>query len=483
MLDPVFPKIYGGNANRDNIQSNGMGGNWETTYNSYIKPQEIESRPQYVDTAQLQKTHWQGNGDSSDMISETKAKYIAHPLPKKDQILTRQSLNVSNIIDNNNQPMETRESLNRYKASSSLGVPKPTISHQQLAASHIDLKQAGSIDWSTTSGSAYVYHQPDPAKPALTDLRSGNGIREAMENQGGFQVMVSEAHDNYRKIPYQPNKNNNTDVRKTSIRVGGDAITYETTNKHDFKKFTISPADIEQQKISTAQLQRSQFEVGNKSHPTEKTSYQETFKGYPDSKPPKHAEKTAFISHHDYRNCNETFKSSSQDAYVPLNGKPARPADMNLNASHVKLGESNVHETSSLYSETFKPLPLGQNTRIDPAEVRAFHTKHHTNIETIAGIESNKTINQTSYVAHPESRPREPIRFDSNSKPICMADPSSIQMMSTMKSDFKYPTNGTRNEIVNNKLQSSHIQLGGMNTEWRTTQSDYFQYKTFRKGD
>lgn len=482
--EPVFPKIYTGNSNRDSIQTGGVPNTWETTYHSYIKPQEGQIEPQYVDTVALQKTHWQGNGESSDMLSETKAKYIQYPIQKKDQIQTRQNLMSTNYADDNRLPMETRESLNRYKVASSLGVSKPTISHQQLAASHIDLKQAGNDDWTTTTGSAYQYHQPDPAKPALADLRSGNGAREAMDNQGAFQVYVSEAHDNYRKFNIPPSQNNNQDLRKTSIRVGGDKVTYETTNKHDFKKISIDPSELESQKISTAQLQRSQFEVGNRSYPTEKSSYQETFKQYPDAQPPKPVEKSAFVSHHDYRNCNETFKSSSQDAYVPLNGKPSRPFNMNLNQSHVKLGENSVHETTSLYNETFKPQSSTiQNTHVDPAEARAFHTRHHANVTTIVGIETNKTINQTSYVPHPESRPREPIRNDFNSNPICMANQSTIQMQSTMKSDFKAPQPTAPNQAVNNRLQNSHLHLGGMNTEWKTTQSDYFQYKTFRKGD
>ena len=84
-----------------------------------------------------------------------------------------------------------------------------------------------------------------------------------------------------------------------------------------------------------------------------------------------------------------------------------------------------------------------------------------------------------TYVPHPECRPREPIMFDDESRAITMSDPTLIVRESTMKKDYVKMDVKPPAPLIN-KLQTSHIQFGNMKNDWKTTQDDYFQFKTYK---
>ena len=502
--EPIFPN----HSNKINLNNDSFGtpgapvDDWQTTYDEFNKKKNVSAISLRNDTSKLQQTHWVGGNEATNYQSEMKANYIPHPIENSNRSQrTRDQLMRSSYTFNDGFPMETRASLAMQKyGQSDLQQNKPARSNSELQRSHFNYQDANSNKWTTTSGSSYVWRQGEPAKPQITeDLRAGSGMRESMNNQSSFNVIQSETQSQYKapsreRLIEQREAIHTKDLTRTTHQFGNYKNDYETTNKHDFVPLHLPQQDYDKMKEQKRQLARSNFDVGNPNAHTENSSYTETFVPIEGNTTEEARQmrlrnsQASLVSHHDFRNCNETFHSSSQDAYVPLKTQePQKALQLNLQQTHVKLGEDNVHEMKSLYSDTFQyraPERRSQSSLADEQKansrmMRDFHTQHHTKVTTVVGLEDNKTTNQATYVPHPDAKPRQPIRFDDSSMAVSMADPTLIVKQSTMKTDY-VPLHAKPSVPVSNQLQQSHIQFGNMANDWRTTQKDYFQFKTYR---
>lgn len=486
MSDPSFPKRYVPPRRDSGIIGNGEGDQWTTTYQSDSRPKDLSDSSNWgtasIDTEKLQSTHWRTGTESAEMVSNYKSDYHVHPQVQREAVKTRDELMASSIVLGDGRPMETRQSLNSQKVISSAAVPRTDI-HQQIVGSHIALGMGnggGADQWETTNHSSFKGLQGMPAQTYQDRFHSGDGARDAI--CAGYVApnkseMKSEFVPLNSKVDHRDFHEVESKLRKTSFQVGDvTTTTYETTNKAEFKKLPIENHDPGYAKRQKARLSESQILHSNERMPT-KSMYDETFVEHKGFLPPKSNERTAFISHHDFRNCNEVFTSTSQDAFPVRAVTKTEPVDNRLRDTHVVIGEPTINENRSLYQDTF----IKKTPQNNSSERRDYHHEDHIRV-TNPGEELHfTTTTQASYLPHPGFKPRDPIQFSQIEHVITPADPSLTVTESTMKSTFIAHPNQKVNAPVNNSLQTSHINIsGGAENQYRTTQHDYFQFKTFK---
>ena len=477
---PTFPNHNYNNNYHDNVSiGHSKLNDWETTYNSTQKIQKTIPQQIKVDTITLQKTNWTPGNVNEEYKSISHSEFQPIPPQQPTKGRTRDELMATSFSLGDDNFYETRETLSNSKASKFTEYEK--VTKTQIPQSNINLIQTNNNDWSTTSKDSYKlynnYKTPDKANFLIKD---GEGTKSTMMNQSSYRIYETETGSNYIKHNKQSNNPINNNLKQSTLKIGDEKTSYITTNKSDFKNIDLNNV---QNKINKPDINKSGLYLGNKNSNLETTSYQDNFHIYEDHKPPSLMPRTAFISHHEFRNCNETFQTTSKDSYKPLELNPQKPLDLHLNEGNIKIGESNQSIKTSLYQDTYKKHYINNNNnKNDTINTKAFHTEHHTNVTTIAGLNENKTTSQESYINHKGIIPRSAIKFPEKSTVISMADPSLIITESTMKKDYLPIKNFEKGSSVNLALQNSHIQIKGeMKDEWKTTQSEYFKFKTYKK--
>jgi len=481
---PTFPTHLGSPKGGDNVNISGFGLNsWETTYKSNLKQFDSAPRTQEYDTVTLQKTHWTTGNISDEMVSENHSTFRPIPPQKVVQGRTRDQLMATTFSLGNGYPMETRESLNHQCIVSQ----KDSEKRKKMDIpnkSSITISQNIVNDWRTTTKDSYTpykdYKSPEIIQKQLND---GEGTRETLMNQRTNHDYSTESQSNY--ISHKQNNRSSsvdqTKLKKSSVVVGDTGNHYSTTHQDAFCDKQADVIESQKAKQTRVAFGKSGFKVGSNMDPIEKTTYEENFVDYGGYKPPTNMPKTAFISHHEFRNCNDTFKTSTQEAYTQYKLTPPPPAEIHLNDVHIPAGDQSFHQLRSLYQDTFIPQKQTHQT-IDFSKTKAFHTQHHTNVTTIAGLQDVKSVSQSTYVPHSGIRPRSPIRNDSEVRVVSMSDPSLVIKESTMKKDFVPFSSNQNRHPVNNELQASHIQIKGeTNEKWTTSQGDYFKFTTYQK--
>ncbi|OHS92917.1 hypothetical protein TRFO_40741 [Tritrichomonas foetus] len=492
MLDtPSFPKRYiPQNMDGFSVKTNAPT-NWETTYSAEIQAKQI-SPENYVrsdiDTATLQSTHWTTGNERSDMISETKDKYrqYSNIEDSRQPVRTRDQLMKSSFVLGDGSPMETRASLREKKSiQADQNLPRTGI-HQELVSSHIDLGMGGGhSQWETTTQASYKPYQSSIPAAMNPNFQSGHGAREALRSDyitNTYQTENQANFVNYNSRPEPINQQERlTRLRNSQIQIGDSNANYfQTTNQTDFVKLPIQPIDPQIAKAARDRLSRSQIYDGKKEPLNTQTSYNETFKEYKGYKPPAAAERSAFVSHHDFRDCKDTFQSESREAYQPHHITRTPQADLHLTNTHIAIGAPGYGEMRSLYRDTFKG-EQGEDQRIDPAEVRMFNTAHHSKVNDDTDHSTMMTTSQATYVHHKNVQPTEPCNWNYNEHTITPADPTLTNMTSESHAAYVHHKGAVANKPINNSLQESHINIaGGQVDQWKTTQQDYFRFKTFK---
>ena len=207
---------------------------------------------------------------------------------------------------------------------------------------------------------------------------------------------------------------------------------------------------------------------------------QDAIRAHPNFKPPPIAEKTAFVSHHDYKNWNgPQFRTTTQDAYGPKKAEKVDSINNRLQQSHVKFGNDNIHEITTLYQDTFQKHPRAvERANMDAA--RAFHMGHHSNSKSGDDVHTEITTNQATYVKFKDAKPSDICDALRGGNNIVPNEPRFTVTTSSMHEDFKPFPKSQKIQAIDNSLQRSHIQIKGDESPWTTTQADYFQFNTYR---
>lgn len=489
MFEPSFPKRRVP-PNMDGFAvSRNMPTDWETTYSADSKPKAITSDiygRSEVDTAALQSTHFKMGNDYDPTITETQDAYRAYKIDNREPIRTRDQLMKSSFVLGDGTKMETRESLTKQKSIPfDPNLPRPTM-RSELVGSHIDLGAGNQEKWETTAQAAFKPFQF--AKPSVINrnLQSSDGTKEALAANTAFNSYVTENQANFVNFKYSPNpidkQERLTRYRSSQVQLGDPTANYfQTTNQSDFKHFIIPPADRSVAKATRERLTKSQFYGDRRESMNVTSSHNDTFKEYKGFKPPKPAETNLSVSHHNFRDCNETFQSESHDSYVPHKIEVTPKVDLHLTNTHIAFGQPGYSEMKSLYRDTFTEK---QNVSepVDRAAARYFNTAHHSRVVDETDHSPMMTTSQATYVPFTGVRPRSPAQHLQSCNSVTPADPSLTVKESTMHASFVHHKNFVADKPINNSLQRSHINMSGGEPvdQWKTTQSDYFQFKTYK---
>ena len=209
-----------------------------------------------------------------------------------------------------------------------------------------------------------------------------------------------------------------------------------------------------------------------------KSVTQESIVPHPEYKPPPPAERTAFVSHCDFRNYDGKMSTTMRDDYPAKKAEPARPANMGLQQSHCNIGYTGINENRSLYSDTFKN-PGRTMDRVDANAMRAFHTAHHSKTDTGTAANTGKTTYQVTYLPQPDFRPPPSCDALKGGHNVVPQEDRFVVKESNMKESFKPPSRCDQATRQDNALQKSHLQLKSTVPNWTTTQQDYFLWYTY----
>lgn len=461
---------------------------WETTYTAGSKPKQITSDiygHSEIDSSKLQSTHWTTGNEPTTMLTEHQSQFRPYDLNQREPVRTRDELMKSSFVLGDGSKMETRQSLQQQNSMPyTPNVIRPGI-HEELVSSHIDLKSGNTEKWETTNQASYKLYQTSQPSIINPNFQSGQGAKESLSNSDYKCSYTTENQSNFVKFNIKQDpidqQERLTRYRNSNVQLGDPTDgNYVTTNQADFKPFHVQPVDPKIAKAARERLTRSQFSEDKKEPMNSRTSYNDTFIEYKNFQPPNPVARSAFISHHDFRDCNDNFLSESRDSYQPHQISKTQKVDLNLSNTHITFGMPGYCEMRSLYQDTFKGVQ-GGNQRIDPTELRNFNTAHHMRVQDYTDKQQLLTTNQTSYIHHKNVRPRSPIHFIQMDNVISPSDTSLTVKESTMHASFIPHKNVTANKPINNSLQASHINFtGGQNEKWSTTQSDYFKFKTYK---
>jgi hypothetical protein len=328
------------------------------------------------------------------------------------------------------------------------------------------------------------------------ELQRGLGAKSTFENYGAFGPGRSLYSDTYRnrggtegvgRIPKATIDNDsirfvqNTSNRwqRTNFNMGDDERRFSTT-AHD--AFQPGRADIQDPQVAHEKrlaLGRSCVMQGNNWREVPTTEMNDAIRPIPGWHRPPEAPRTAFISHQDHRNWRGPVSTENRDSYYPKIAEHVDPVNNQLQESHGSFGNPAIHETRTLYSDTFKRPPLaGELADMDAA--RAFHMGHHSNNKSGLNEGPPQTQYDAAFIDHKGVRPSDMCDALKGGHNIVANDPRHVVKQSAMKSDYPHHPGIHRPEPIDNLLQRSHLQLKGCGQAWTTTQQDYFQYETYR---
>ena len=469
---------------------------YETTYGAAMRPLTGDIQSQKINTKLLQRTHWTPGNIPTTQESEYVAKYRDFKTKaSRDPAYTRdEMMRTTFTLGNDKDPFAERTKMAEYHE----GIPKRENYQKEFTATHFDLTSTSAPKWETTNRAEFRPLSAQPATPINHHLNRGFGAKSSFEQMGAFETKTSLYQDTYKNYGnVRPETASSTAVtvngdsivfaqgmtqknQRTSVKLGGIQTDYSTTTQDGYVKTRdVVSVDPELARQRRAQFQRSCVGQGTSAIPMYKQSVMhESIVPHPECRPPPPAEKTAFVSHHEYRNWVGPMTTTSQDAFQPKKAEVRQPFNMGLQQSHMNIGYPGINENRSLYSDTFtKPPPTMD--RVDANAMRAFHTAHHSKTDTNSAARTGTTTYNDTYRPQPDFRP----------PPICDALKGGHNIVpneerfnvkeSNMKESFKPPPKIDQATRTDNKLQKSHLQLKSNCPPWTTTQQDYFLFNTY----
>lgn len=475
---------------------------WETTYGAAMRPQSADIQQQKIDTVMLQKTHWTNGNIPTTKDSEYIDKYRRFTTScVRDPAYTRdQMMQTTFSLGNDKDPFPERVMQTEYHE----GIPKRESYREQFTATHFDLSTKSAPKWETTNRESYRPHSAAPAEPINHELNRGLGTKSNFEQLGAFGTPNSLNQDTYKDWSgHRAQTASSTAVyvkdgnivfdqgmtqanQRTSVKLGGIPTTYTTTTQDGFVKQRdlqaagITAVDPTLARIRRAALTRSVVDQGTPTiAPVTKSVMRESIVPHPEYKPPPPAEKTAFISHCDFRNWDGKMTTTMREDFPVKHAEPARPANMGLQQSHCNIGYTGINENRSLYSDTFKD-PGRTMDRVDANAMRAFHTAHHSKTDTGTAARTGQTTYQVTYLPQPDFRPPPSCDALKGGHNVVPQEDRFVVKESNMKESFKAPQRCDQATRQDNALQKSHLQLKSNCPAWTTTQQDYFQFRTYK---
>lgn len=470
---------------------------WDTTYNDTMRPKTQDLGRQSIDTCMLQRTHWTPGDLKNQNESEYHERYKNFGTgSKRETVLSRDQMNRTSFTLGDGSPMASRAT-NRGTPVT----PDPRVSFQEkMVATHFDLKNpsVSEKDWATSNKTDFRPFTAKPAQSAQIELNKGLGAKSSFENYGAFRTDQSLARASYSGARPQT-----TQVRNRSVTIQGDQIDFEqnTTNKWQRTNFKVGDTEKRYSTTSADALRppknpehidphysqnkrlafaRSTVGAGNCFPTVKDSAMKEAIVPHPECKPPPMAEKSAFISHHDFRNFNGKINTTMHDALPPRKAEPVEPINNHLQTSHMVLGAAGVHVKSTLSQDTYtKPPRTMEKADVDAA--RNFHMSHHSKTSSNSAAKTEITTNQATYIGCPGGKPSDMCDSLKGGHNIVPHDPRFSVKKSAMKEDFHPYPNVQPPPPIDNLLQRSHIQIQqDKSAQWKTTQQDYFQFNTYR---
>ncbi|KAH0787385.1 hypothetical protein GPJ56_008580 [Histomonas meleagridis] len=493
MYKPDFPTRNHIELQKSHIQiGSRKGSQWETTYNSTMKPQSRDVSPQTIDTIALQQTHWTVGNDSSEKISEAHSAYHKYNVQNNiNPAYTRNQMMRTTFKLGDGSPMESR--VNNMATASH--APKRESFREQMEATHFEIKNPYSNDkWETTNHADFKPIKSNPAQTVNLQLNKGEGAKASFGNIEA--PMESINHSTYVDFSKRPNdiirnrvttisgnqiefgQNTTNKWQRTNFVIGTDRPSYSTTTGDATRKPQSAYVDPKLAHQRRVDFGRSSFATGYKYPSVTRTTMQDAIQPHPEFKPPPMADKTAFVSHQEYVNTNERPTTTNRATYKPCKYEYVAPINNRLQESHASFGSPYINENHTLYNDTFKKFDNSQN-KVDMEAIRNFHMSHHSDLMR-TDAKTEITTNQASYTGFPGFKPPPTCDALKGSNNVVPNDPRFNLKKSAMKEDYIPYKNALPPKPIDNHLQQSHIQMQGNQSSYSTTQGDYFQFKTYR---
>lgn len=336
-----------------------------------------------------------------------------------------------------------------------------------------------------------------PSESAQIELNKGLGAKSTFDQMGAFSTTQSCSQE-----AYQRHRPQTSIPRGRAVTVTGKSLNFEQGTTQKWQRTNFQVGDTEKRYSTTmgdgirppdgivavdphyASMRRQQdskscLKQSNFPSVTESTAHA-ALKPHPECKVPPLAEKTAFKSHHDYRNWDERPSTTMGDAYGPKKVEHVAPINHKLQETHAKFGDPTINEKRTLYADTFTNHPQTQD-KPNMQEIRNFHMAHHSNSRRGGQADRTEiTTNQASYTGCKGGKASEMCDALRGGHNIVPNDERFNVKRSAMKDDFVEHKDVKLPQPVDNSLQKSHIQLQGNGVKWSTTQRDYFQFNTYK---
>jgi hypothetical protein len=475
-------------ANGDTRQSN-----WETTYRASMRPQtQMESRSS-IDTTSLQRTHWTVGDLPPGDVSEHKADFRDFgPNHQSTPNRTREDMMQTSFRLGDNSTIPPRAaSRTCYTA-----VQRPSFG-DKMVGTHFDLTNPSElkVPWQSTHTHDFQDPKAAPPPPATTDLSLGLGAKATFEQLGAHPTKTSLMHDSFRPYTQQA-------VRAPPVTVSGTAVNFEQGNSQLWRQTNFKVGDNEKRYTTTTgdglqppgpvdrpdpSVARDRKQALSKSYagqghhfPTvTETTTRAAVQPHPEARALPLGERTAFVSHHDYRNYNGPISTTVRDSFVPKQAESVHRTTGNLQESHASFGREGERMGTTLYRESFVKLPpIGERANV--TERRDFHQAHHNDARAGPAERLETTTYRTAFTGCPGGRASDLCDGLRGGNNVVASEPSFTVRRSAMKEDFIPHRGVQRPPPVDNFLQRSHIQLQGNPAHWTTTQQDYFLWQQYR---
>jgi hypothetical protein len=498
MYRPDFPNHNYLELQRSRIKiGDSRHSDWGTTYDSAMRPHTQQIARQSLDTTFLQRTHWTPGDLPGGNRSEYHARYqdFSSAEPSRPQ-LSREDMMRTSIRFGDGTPMPARAAVRQPVTET----PPRASLRDRMVATHFDLTNPADMDArprSTHQSDFRAPHAPPPAK-VETSLNRGQGARATFEQMGGFGSGASLMRESFRPSTTLPG------ARASSVTVSGNRIEFADTPMREWqrthfamgdttKRFSTTtgdahqlpplaaapaPADPNAARDRHAQLMWSSIPTDRNFATVAQTTSQSAHRPF-GVEPTPLAERTAFVSHHDYRNWRGRPTTTTRESYPPRPVEITPPIVRDLQGSNATFGNDAINEKTTLYRETFRPP--GRTQELAPIqELRDFHQAHHSRCERGQNERLETTTHEATYRGCPGGRAADLCEGLRGGHNVVAKDPQFTVRQSAMRQDFVPHRGGQRPPPIDNFLQRSHVQLQGNGEAWTTTQSDYFQWQRYK---
>ena len=454
---------------------------YDTTSGTAFCQRTGEIQKNQIDTKTLQRIHWTAGTDNNSYESEYSSQYKKLPSATRDSSISRDSM-MRTHFSLGNCPTEQRV-VTRATTSS---IPHRENLRDQMVSTHFDLKDPSAPKWRTSNQDAF-YKGASGISAGRVDnsILTGSGAKQCFQCAAAFGPTKSLNSDTYK--PFSKNafiRPVTHNLQRTTFNLGDTPLQYTTTTGDDMKETAaavrnVRPVDPHYATLQRLALTKSSVNSGHDFPSVKESSMHAGLVPYPNFKPPKPVEASATISHHDFRNWNGRPSTTQSEAFTPKLSQVDRSQAVNnrLQDSHMQIGTGKFEETTSLYQDTFKQFKARPELA-DVSKIREFHMGTHSKGDTNLA-KTGKTTNQETYTGCKGGKASKICDSLKGGNNIVPNEPRFVVSKSATHTDYvAHPIE--HQQAVNNKLQRSHIKLDGGQGNWTTTQSDYFQFKTYK---